>query len=254
MRCWRAQDPGARRHRRGGRRRAVSLGHQPRRNQRHDRLLRPAAERRLTRSDARATRSTGEVSRGSSFGRRRPGSSPARSAPGGSNLARDYQLFRDLTPTAQEVHRHQPLHAGQGAGRRALRASLEQLVLALADVLQRPGSRRSTPTVVQVDEANVTGHPEDGPIAAAGINRVLAGRASARRPSISASATTAGRRSRRARTNGCWLSSTLLQADHVVLEIARRPEHELEVLRERAAGDWPGDRRDRHQGQRGRDA
>src|SRR5262245_44015424 len=37
----RAQDPGTGRHRRGRRRRALSLGHQPPRDQRDDRLLRP---------------------------------------------------------------------------------------------------------------------------------------------------------------------------------------------------------------------
>ena len=51
---------------------------------------------------------------------------------------------------------------------------LEQLVLALAEVLHAQ-VRAIDAEVVQVDEANVTGHPDDGPIAAAGINRVLEG-------------------------------------------------------------------------------
>ena len=68
------------------------------------------------------------------------------------------------------------------------------------------------PTCVQVDEANVTGHPEDGPIAAAGINRVLEGvrRREGRPPVL--------RQLRRAddseghATNACWSFSTSCSA------------------------------------------
>ena len=49
---------------------------------------------------------------------------------------------------------------------------LEALVMALADVLKGQVAGIDA-QIIQVDEANVTGHPEDGPIAAAGINRVL---------------------------------------------------------------------------------
>ena len=53
-------------------------------------------------------------------------------------------------------------------------SDLQQLVLALADVL-RAQIQSIDAQVIQVDEANVTGHADDGPIAAAGINRVLEG-------------------------------------------------------------------------------
>ena len=57
---------------------------------------------------------------------------------------------------------------------------------------------------------------------------------------------------------GTWRNSmpflNALEADHLVLELARRPEDELDVFRELKAGDRARDRRDRHQGQRGRDA
>ena len=51
---------------------------------------------------------------------------------------------------------------------------LERLVLALADVLKQQVAAIDAP-VLQVDEANLPGSPQDGPIAAAGINRILSG-------------------------------------------------------------------------------
>src|SRR5262245_22970631 len=50
--------------------------------------------------------------------------------------------------------------------------NLERLVSALADVLAQQVAAIDA-LVLQVDEANLTGSPQDGPIAAAGINRVL---------------------------------------------------------------------------------
>jgi len=51
---------------------------------------------------------------------------------------------------------------------------LERLVLALTDVLKEQVAAIDAP-VLQVDEANLPGSPQDAPIAAAGINRVLSG-------------------------------------------------------------------------------
>src|SRR5262249_53915991 len=52
--------------------------------------------------------------------------------------------------------------------------NLERLVNALADVLAQQVAAIDAP-VLQVDEANLPGSPQDGPLAAAGINRVLCG-------------------------------------------------------------------------------
>ena len=108
-------------------------------------------------------------------------------------------------------------------------ADLEQLVLALADVLQAQ-VRAIDADVVQVDEANVTGHPEDGRIAAAGINRVLAG--VRREKAVHLCYGNYGGQTIQKGTYERLLDFlNLLQCDHLVLEIARRPEHELELLR-----------------------
>ena len=71
-----------------------------------------------------------------------------------------------------------------------------ELTLAIADVLAAQVADL-TCACVQVDEANIPGNPADAPLAAEAINRVLDAVARARRPCISASATTAGRRFRR---------------------------------------------------------
>jgi 5-methyltetrahydropteroyltriglutamate--homocysteine methyltransferase len=85
--------------------------------------------------------------------------------------------------------------------------------------------------VLQVDEANLPGSPKDGPIAAAGINRVLSG----------------GRREKGVHLCfGNYGGQTIqkgffrdllpffnaLECDHLLLEFARRGDDELDVFRD----------------------
>ncbi len=96
---------------------------------------------------------------------------------------------------------------------------------------------------VQVDEANLPGNPEEGPLAARAVNLLLdaVGRASG-----ADSARTGGRPQRAVHLcfgnyggqtiqRGTWKSLIAflneLHADHLVLELARRPESDLEALR-----------------------
>jgi len=111
---------------------------------------------------------------------------------------------------------------------------LETLVLALADVLAQQVAAIDAP-VLQVDEANLPGSPQDGPIAAAGINRVLA----------------AGRREKGVHLCfGNYGGQTIqkgffrdllpffnaLECDHLLLEFARRGDDELSVFRDLKPG------------------
>ena len=126
--------------------------------------------------------------------------------------------------------------------------------MALADLLKAQLAEIDA-AVVQVDEANVTGSPRRRPDRGGGDQPgARGGRRRPRRRSTSASATTAARRSSEGPTRSSSPSSTRCEADHVVLEFARRPEAELEMLREVKPAARARDRRDRHQGQRGRDA
>jgi 5-methyltetrahydropteroyltriglutamate--homocysteine methyltransferase len=105
---------------------------------------------------------------------------------------------------------------------------LERLVMALADVL-RDQVAGIDAAVLQVDEANLPGSPQDGPIAAAGINRVLSG----------------GRREKGVHLCfGNYGGQTIqkgffrdlipffnsLECDHLLLEFARRGDDELDVF------------------------
>ena len=106
--------------------------------------------------------------------------------------------------------------------------------MALADLLKAQLEGIDA-AVVQVDEANVTGHPDDGPIAAAGINRVLEG-VSGRRAVHLCFGNYGGQTIQRGTYAKLVGFLNALEADHVVLEMARRPEPELEMLREVKSG------------------
>src|SRR3954462_5790016 len=109
--------------------------------------------------------------------------------------------------------------------------SLDALVMALADLLKAQLAEVDA-AVVQVDEANVTGHPDDGPIAAAGINRVLEGATGRGRAVHLCFGNYGGQTIQRGAYTKLVAFLNALEADHVVLEMARRPEAELEVFRE----------------------
>jgi len=85
--------------------------------------------------------------------------------------------------------------------------------------------------VIQVDEANVTGHAEDGPIAAAGINRVLEGVTTEKAVHL-CYGNYGGQTIQQGTYEKLIAFLNALEADHVVLEIARRPPQELTMLKD----------------------
>lgn len=107
---------------------------------------------------------------------------------------------------------------------------IEALTMAIADCLAgQMGDLEAA--CVQIDEANVPGNPEFAPIAQAGINRVL--------ESIGGESAVHfcfGNYGGQSVQSGDWepLIEFLdgLKADHLVLEIAHRPESDLEALKE----------------------
>lgn len=105
---------------------------------------------------------------------------------------------------------------------------LEALTLAIADLLH--AQVRDLPCAcLQIDEANVPGHPDDGPLAARAINRVLDGFAGE-----TAVHFCFGNYGGQTVQEGSWrpLIAFLnrLDCDHLVLEIKRRPETDLQAL------------------------
>jgi 5-methyltetrahydropteroyltriglutamate--homocysteine methyltransferase len=104
------------------------------------------------------------------------------------------------------------------------------LTLALADVLAAQ-VRSVDAAVVQVDEANLPGKPEDAELAAEAINRILDAV-----PRIPAVHLCFGNYGGQRIQPGSWARLArffdLIHADHVVLELARPGYGDLEVLRD----------------------
>ena len=145
------------------------------------------------------------------------------------NLERDYHLFRDLTDRPKKFTVTSPYMLAKTVADEHYR-DLEQLVMALADVLHAQ-VRGIDAHVVQVDEANVTGHPHDARIAASGINRVLDGVRNEKAVHL-CFGNYGGQTIQKGTYEQLVEFLNLLTCDHVVLEMARRPPHELEWLKD----------------------
>ncbi len=148
---------------------------------------------------------------------------------GHMRLQHDYRLYRDLTRHPKKFTVTSPYMLAKTLADEHY-GDLRSLVLAIADVLKEQ-VRAIDAEVIQVDEANVTGHPGDGEIAAAGINRVLEGVQREKAVHL-CFGNYGGQTIQRGTYDKLIAFLSQLQADHLVLEMARRPEVELEMLRE----------------------
>jgi 5-methyltetrahydropteroyltriglutamate--homocysteine methyltransferase len=146
------------------------------------------------------------------------------------NLARDYALYRDLTAKPKKFTLTSPYMLAKVLDDVHYR-SFGHLVMAFADLLKAQLAGIDA-AVVQVDEANVTGCPDDGPIAAVGINRVLEGITTGQRAVHLCFGNYGGQTIQRGTYAKLMAFLNALEADHLVLEMARRPEPELAMLRE----------------------
>ena len=145
------------------------------------------------------------------------------------NLARDYEFTRSLTAkplkfTCTGPHMLTKVLTDRHYGRR------DELAMAIAGVL-RAQLEMIGADVVQMDEANISGHPEDREWALPAINHVLEGIKGTRAVHICF-----GNYGGQTVQKGFWrdLMPFLngLKADHLVLEFARRGYDELEVFRD----------------------
>ena len=148
---------------------------------------------------------------------------------GSLNLRADYELVRDLATrplkfTCTGPHMLTKTLTDRFYGGR------EALCLAVARVLRRQ-LERVPADVIQLDEANITGHPEESDWAAAGMNQVLDGVSGSK--GIHLCFGNYGGQSIQA---GVWQDLlpylNALRCDFVLLELARRGYAELEVLRD----------------------
>lgn len=108
--------------------------------------------------------------------------------------------------------------------------SLDELVLAIADVLRKQVERIDAP-VLQVDEANLPGSPQHVEIAAEGINRVLSG-ASGDKGVHLCFGNYGGQTIQKGFFRDLLPFFNALECDHLILEFARRGDEELDVFRD----------------------
>ena len=110
--------------------------------------------------------------------------------------------------------------------------SFETLLMDLAEVLAAQIAELEC-ACLQVDEANLPGNPEDGPLAARAVNRVLD--AVGGRPERAVHLCF-GNYGGQTIQKGTWKALIAflneLHADHLVLELARRPDGDLEALKQ----------------------
>jgi len=145
------------------------------------------------------------------------------------NLRGDYQLYRDLTDSPKKFTVTSPYMIAKTLADDHYH-DLEALVMALAEVLKAQVAQIDA-EIVQVDEANVTGHAEDGPLAAAAMNKVLEGVQGEKAVHL-CYGNYGGQTIQQGTYKKLVTLLNALDADHVVLEIARRPAEELELLKD----------------------
>lgn len=145
------------------------------------------------------------------------------------NLQRDFEFIRPLTCHPLKFTCTGPHMLAKVLTDRHY-ASRADLAMAIARVLRRQLESIDA-AVVQLDEANISGHPEDREWALDAINHVLEGVRTERAVHICF-----GNYGGQTVQKGFWkdLLPFLngLQADHLVLEFARRGYDELEAFRE----------------------
>jgi len=147
--------------------------------------------------------------------------------PGTLDLAADWEEFRPLTDRPKKHTVTSPYMLAKVLADDHY-GGLEPLTMALADVLSAQLAQIDA-DVVQVDEANITGSPEDGPLAAAAINRLLAS-VRAEKAVHLCFGNYGGQTVQTGTYEKLIGFLDALDADHVVLEVARRPAQELAFL------------------------
>ena len=166
---------------------------------------------------------------GNEFRAQPPGVVVAPLASGTLNLRNDYELYAPLTLLPKKFTVTSPYMLAKMVADDYY-PNLEDLVMQLASVLNEQ-VKEIDADVLQVDEANLTGNPADAEIAAAGINRVFDGVTTERAVHL-CFGNYGGQTIQQGKYEKLLAFLNSLEADHLVLEMARRPDVELELLRD----------------------
>jgi 5-methyltetrahydropteroyltriglutamate--homocysteine methyltransferase len=145
------------------------------------------------------------------------------------NLPRDYAFTRALTRSPLKFTCTGPHMLAKTLTDRHY-GDRPKLAMAIAAVLRRQLERIDA-DVVQIDEANISGHPEDRDWALEAINHVLEGVRTKRAVHVCF-----GNYGGQSVQKGFWRDLlpflNVVKADHLLLEFARRGYDELEVFRD----------------------
>lgn len=145
------------------------------------------------------------------------------------DLAADYELYRGLTERPKKFTVTSPYMLAKTLVDQHY-SSREELVMALAEVLRQQVADVAA-DVLQIDEANVTGNPDDGPLAAQAINHILSAVQGTSAVHL-CFGNYGGQRIQQGAYRQLLAFLNALQVDHLVLELARRPAEELALLKE----------------------
>ncbi|MBN02065.1 MAG: methionine synthase [Planctomycetaceae bacterium] len=148
---------------------------------------------------------------------------------GALDLQADYALYRELSTLPKKFTVTSPYMLAKTLFDDFYR-DLDTLVMALADVLKEQLEEIDA-DVIQVDEANVTGNPQDGALAARAINRVLEGVQGTKAVHL-CFGNYGGQRIQQGTYQQIVEFLNSLEVDHLVLELARRPSDDLAILPE----------------------
>ena len=166
---------------------------------------------------------------GTAFRAQPPGVVVDAVAAGHLNLKADFDLYANLTHLPKKFTITSPYMLAKTLADEHYQ-DLPALVHALADVLREQVATIEA-DVIQVDEAHVTGHANDAQLCATGINRVLDGVAHEKAVHL-CFGNYGGQTIQQGTYDQLIGMLNELNADHLVLEIARRPAAELSMLKD----------------------
>ncbi len=170
-----------------------------------------------------------EADQGMSFRKAPAGIVIEKIGEGTLNLRNDYEFVCDLTTKPLKFTCTGPHMLTKTLTDRFYK-DREELCMAVADVLRKQ-LERIPAEIIQLDEANITGHPEESSWAAAAMNHVLDGISTTRGVHLCF-----GNYGGQSIQSGTWTKLlpylNELHCEFFLLEIARRGYDELEQLRE----------------------
>jgi 5-methyltetrahydropteroyltriglutamate--homocysteine methyltransferase len=150
-------------------------------------------------------------------------------AEGGLNLAADCALAASVAAGDFKFTVTSPYMLARTLLDRHYR-HFEDLLMALAGVLARQVAGLPC-ACLQIDEANITGNPADGPLAAAAINCVVDAFQGGRAVHL-CFGNYGGQTIQRGEWSALVTFLNTLHVDHLILETAHRPPEDLEALRD----------------------